>query len=328
MKNIVLFDTSCASMNHGDEIIMRSVQKNAKDLLDGNFVLRFPTHAPCFTFYQQSMRNPRYRFVRKADHKFICGTNIINNKMYIPWPFWNINFFNVGCYKGAVLMGVGVSGFQQGNDRVTWYSKKLFSGFLSKEYKHSVRDERTKRIVESICGEGSAINTGCPTLWGLTKEHCRQIPAEKANRVVFTLTDYAKDRESDENLIGTLNRCYDEVYFWPQGVGDMRYLATLKDSDSVKVISPGVSSFSELLEQGGIDYVGTRLHAGIFAMQHKVRSIIQVVDNRAADMAETYNIVAIPRKSPELEQMIRSEFATDVNIDTDSIEEWKNQFRG
>mgnify|MGYP003311960731 CR=1 FL=1 len=27
---------------------------------------------------------------------------------------------------------------------------------LSKEYKHSVRDEHTKRIVENICGKGSA----------------------------------------------------------------------------------------------------------------------------------------------------------------------------
>ena len=135
MKNIVLFDTSAATLNHGDEIIMESFLKNGADLLDGHFVLRFPTHAPCFHAYQQTKRNPRYMFVKNADHKFICGTNLLSNKMYIPWHFWNVNLFNCRCYKGSVLVGVGCSAFPEGSDKPHWYSKKLFSKILSKEYK-------------------------------------------------------------------------------------------------------------------------------------------------------------------------------------------------
>ena len=326
MKNIVLFDTSVATLNHGDEIIMESFLENGADLLDGHFVARFPTHAPCFHAYQRVKRNPRYTFVKNADRKFICGTNLLSNKIYLPWHFWNINFFNSKCYKGAVLVGVGCSAFKEGSDKPCWYSKRLYSKVLSKEYKHSVRDEHTKRIVENICGKGSAINTGCPTLWGMTKELCRQIPTQKAKRVVFTISDYSMERVSDQKLIDILNRQYDEVYFWPQGTRDMKYFQTLSNIENIQVVSPSVKAYDTLLNEGDIDFVGTRLHAGIYAMQHKVRSVILSVDNRASDMAETYNLNVLKRDDPKLEELLCGEIVTDVNINEAAIAEFKQQF--
>ena len=326
MKNIILFDTAVASLNHGDEIIMESFLKNGADLLDGHFVLRFPTHTPCFHFYQQTKYNNRFTFAKDADYKFICGTNLLSNKMYFPWNFWNINLFDSACYQNSVLVGVGCASFPKGSDKVHWYSKLLFSKILSKRYKHSVRDEHTKRIVESILGPGSAINTGCPTLWGMTKEHCRQIPTGKAQRVVFTLTDYSKDRVCDQNLIDILNRQYEEVYFWPQGTQDMAYFQTLAHTESICVITPSVAAYDALLQEGNIDFVGTRLHAGIYAMQHKVRAVILAVDNRAADMAETYNLNVMHRGDTKLEEMLCSEIVTDINIDEQAIDEFKQQF--
>ena len=107
----------------------------------------------------------------------------------------------------------------------------------------------------------------------------------------------------------------------------MRYFASLRNSDKIQVVSPDVGSLSNLFISGNIDYVGTRLHAGIFAMQHKIRSVILVVDNRAADMAFTYNLNTIQRDDPKLKQVINSELITDVHIDEDAIESWKCQFR-
>lgn len=326
MKNIVLFDTSMATLNHGDEIIMESFLRNGADLLDGHFVLRFPTHAPCFHVYQQTRKNPRYAFVDRADHKLICGTNLLSNQMYIPWHFWNVNIFNCRCYKDSVLVGVGCSGFPKGSEKLHWYSKWLFSKILSPRYKHSVRDERTKRIVESILGPDSAINTGCPTLWGMTEDHCAQIPVKKASRVVFTLTDYAVDRANDQNLIDILNRRYDKVYFWPQGTRDMKYFSSLSHTDDICVITPSVQAYGALLKEGDIDFVGTRLHAGIYAMQHKVRSVILSVDNRAADMAETYNLNVLRRDDPALEATLCGDIVTKVNINEQAIAEFKAQF--
>lgn len=326
MKNIVLFDTSMATLNHGDEIIMESFLKNGADLLDGHFVTRFPTHTPCFRFYQQISRNPRYVFVKNADHKFICGTNLLSNKIYLPWHFWNINLLTYHAYKGAVLVGVGSSAFPEGSDKPHWYAKMLYSKFLSKKYKHSVRDERTKRIVENILGPDTAINTGCPTLWGMTAAHCSQIPTQKANRVVFTLTDYSVDRVNDQRLIDMLNRQYDEVYFWPQGTRDMKYFESLEHVENIRVISPSVAAYDRLLCEGNIDFVGTRLHAGIYAMQHKVRTVILSVDNRAADMAETYHLNVLRRDDPQLESTLCGEIVTAVNIDEQAIAAFKQQF--
>lgn len=326
MKNIVLFDTSVATLNHGDEIIMESFLKNGADLLDGHFVLRFPTHAPCFHMHQQTKRNSRYAFVKNADHKFVCGTNLLSNNIYFPWHFWNVNILTYHAYKESVLVGVGCSGFHKGSDKVHWYSKMLYKRMLSKKYKHSVRDEHTKRIVESILGPDTAINTGCPTLWGMTKEHCRQIPTKKANRVVFTISDYSIDRENDQRLIDVLNRQYDVVYFWPQGTRDMKYFESLERVENIRVISPSVPAYDRLLSEGNIDFVGTRLHAGIYAMQHKVRSVILAVDNRASDMAETYNLNVLRRDDPDLEAFLCGEIVTDVNINEDAIAEFKQQF--
>lgn len=326
LKNIVLFDTSVGSLNHGDEIIMESFFKNGRDILDNNFIARFPTHTPCFHVYQQTVKNPRYVFVKNADYKFICGTNLLSNKMYIPWHFWNINIFNSKCYNNAVLVGVGISSFKKNNENFSAYSKMLFSNFLSKTYKHSVRDERTKGIVENLLGAGSAINTGCPTIWGLTREHCNQIKTKKSQTVVFTLTDYSIDRQNDQNLIDTLLTNYKAVYFWPQGTRDLNYFNSLDNTNRITVISPSVAAYSRLLSELDIDYVGTRLHAGIYAMQHKVRSIILVVDNRATDMAETYNINTVWRNASHLGTLLNSEIETNININQENIKEWKSQF--
>lgn len=325
MKNIILFDTSVGTMNHGDDIINISFAKNAKELLEGNFVVKYPTHTPCFLPYQQFNRNKRFRFADGADYKFIIGTNIISNHMDSPWPFWNINYFNSKCYKNSVLVGVGSTEFSNNSERMKLYSKKLFLSFLSKKFVHSVRDEKTKRILESIGLR--AINTGCPTMWGLTQEHCSKIPTTKADEVVFTLTDYAPDFLLDQQLIDLLLNNYKKVYFWPQGTDDYNYFRKFRGIDKVFAISPDLSSYSRILDTN-IDYIGTRLHAGIYALQHKKRSIILSVDNRARDMMETYNINVIERnKLSDIEIKLKDNFKTEVKINEHNIIKWKSQFK-
>ena len=149
---------------------------------------------------------------------------------------------------------------------------------------------------------------------------------KKASRVVFTLTDYSVDRENDQNLINILLENYSEVYFWPQGIRDIKYFESLENTKGITVLSPSVQDYGKLLSESDIDYVGTRLHAGIYAMQHKVRSLILVVDNRAADMAVTYNINTVSRDTQNLADIINSDIITDIMINEEGIKEWKSQF--
>lgn len=323
MKNYAIFDTSVGSMNVGDQIINNSFNINMKDVYGNGFVVRYGTHIPTSHFYQNNKYNRFYRYIKSCTAKFIVGTNILSNNMLEPWPNWNVNIFNCSPYRDSILVGCG---YAAGSDRVNLYTKLLYSKILSKDMIHSVRDERTKRILNKLGYK--AINTGCVTMWGLTKDHCNKIPAKKHKNVIFTLTDYKKDTQYDQCLIDILNENYEKVYYWIQGSGDLEYIKTLKHTENIIMVNPNLEDYKKTLIENDIDYVGTRLHAGVYAMQNFVRSIILIVDNRARDMKETYNLPAIERNEikEKLKDMIKSEYETRINIDEEKIREWKEQF--
>lgn len=322
MKNYIIFDTSIGSLNVGDQIINNSFNKNMKDIYGDGFVVRYPTHTPVSHFYQNNKFNRFYRYVKSCSAKFIVGTNILSSNMFEPWPNWNVNIFNCSPYKNSVLVGCG---FGSDTDNVNLYTRILFSKTLSKNFIHSVRDERTKRILNSLGYK--AINTGCVTMWGLTKGHCEKIPNKKQENVVFTLTDYKKNKMLDQKLINILKENYKKVYYWVQGSADLDYFNSLGNIDNIIIVNPNLDDFKDVLVNKNVDYIGTRLHAGVFAMQNFVRSIILIVDNRARDMKETYNLPAIERDNidTDLKNMINADFKTEINIDEFRIKEWKKQ---
>lgn len=327
MKNIILFDTSIGTMNQGDNIIMDSIDEALAPIIKTDcFITRFPTHIPCFTWYQLNRKNDRYLFVKNADYKFLCATNLLHNKMFFPWPTWNINIMNYDFLKGAIAVGVGCSGYGNGK-KPRGYSSMLYKNILSDSFIHSVRDDATMRVLESLGKK--AINTGCPTMWGLTESHCAGIPTGKQKNAVFTITDYSKDPDRDLQLINGLLRNYKQVYFWPQGLSDIEYLKKIagQSLENITILSPTVKAFSDTLRNSEVDYFGTRLHAGIYAMQHQVRTMIIAVDNRARDINDTYNINMIERVDLDnIDDICNKTFETRINIDTNAIELWRSQF--
>ena len=276
MKAIILFYPGIRSLNKGDEIIMRSSKHELErhHILGSNYVIHSATHAPVVTSYQNTDRNPRMRFYNEAKYKFICGSNLLWKDMFKPRPVFNVNLWNCKPYKNSILMGVGVG---QANSRTNAYTKRLYSKILSKEFIHSTRDQVAASFLESLGFK--AIDTGCPTMWEFSPEFCSQIPEEKSNNVVFTLTDYGKDKTHDQKLIDILKHEYKNVYYWIQGAFDLEYFNEFSNTDGIQIIPPSVDEYSKVLSMEDIEYVGTRLHAGMFAMQHKKRSIILAIDN-------------------------------------------------
>jgi polysaccharide pyruvyl transferase WcaK-like protein len=191
---------------------------------------------------------------------------------------------------------------------------------------HSVRDEYTKKQLFSI-GIKNVINTGCPTMWQFTPEFCDNVPTMKAKSVVFTLTDYNKDRKKDIFLIETLKKAYDSVSFWPQGMGDLTYMDSLGQK-GIHIISPNLDSYDKLLHEcDSLDYIGTRLHAGIRALQHKRRAVIIAVDNRATEIHKDTNIPIISRSDiHSLPEIITSDIKTEISLKESNIKKWKAQF--
>jgi len=267
MENIILFDPGIRSLNKGDEIIMRSAEKEIERILKNNYVIKCGTHTPVVTFYQNTRFNPRSSFYEGAKYKFICGSSLIWKNMFKPRPTFNVNWFNCRAYKNSILYGCGIG---QVKSKGNYYTKKLYDMIFSKKYVHSVRDNKAKEFVESI-GDYKAINTGCPTMWRLDKDFCKDITSKKADGVVFTLTDYSKNKSSDKLFLKILEENYKNIYFYPQGAYDLEYLKSITDMKGIRIVSPDVNEYSRFLNQNDVDYVGTRLHGGLFAMQHKKR---------------------------------------------------------
>lgn len=324
METIILYDPSIRSLNKGDEVIMRSAEKelDKRGLLDGRYVIHCATHAPVATSYQSTSHNPRIRVYDDAKYKFICGSNLLWKNMLKPRPVFNVNLFNCRPYRNSILMGIGLG---QATSSTNWYTRKLYSQILSRDFIHSARDEKTVRFLQSLGYK--AIDTGCPTMWQFTPEFCRDIPHAKADNVVFTLTDYGRDKDYDQRLIDILKSEYENVYFWIQGIFDKEYFDTFKNTDGIHLVNPTLEAYSKVLSQESIDYVGTRLHAGMFAMQHKKRTIILAIDNRVRDLNAAYNLHVLERKDIDvLPSLINESFSTDVKLKQDNIKTWFAQF--
>lgn len=322
ISKILLLDTSVATLNIGDEIIIDSIHKNFSELFEGNYVYSLPTHTLQFSLMQKLLYGKKMKEYSSADLKFLCGTNALYTNMLRPLPGWNINIFDLSLVKNTLCLGVGTG---VNSTSVNWYTRYLYSKVLSKKYIHSVRDEDAKVFLEKLGFK--AYNTGCPTIWGLTSDLCAKISNTKSTSVIFTLTSYQPDRIRDKAMVDILKKNYKHLYFWPQTIGDLDYLKTLID-DLPIVVSPNLLSYDKILDTE-IDYVGNRLHGGIRALQHAKRTIIISIDYRADNMSKNYNLPIIKRENilEELDNKINSKWETKVEgIDFDLIKKWKSQF--
>ena len=73
--------------------------------------------------------------------------------------------------------------------------------------------------------------------------------------------------------------------------------------------------------------MGTRLHAGMFAMQHQKRTVILAIDNRVRDMKLTYDLNVLERgQIDQLDRYINSEIKTNLKINFKNIRKWFSQF--
>jgi polysaccharide pyruvyl transferase WcaK-like protein len=315
-KILCVFNTNVGSRNVGDEIIMDSVNKITKET--------FPNYSRFDVATHQPLSKELYKLINRSDIKIVAGTNLLSSNM----PFynqWKINIFDSFFLNDVILLGVGWWQYQV---KPNIYTKTLLKRILSKKHIHSVRDEYTRDMLSSI-GIKNVVNTTCPTMWDLTPKHCRKIPMTKTLKVVFTLTSYKKDDASDREFINALIKNYKEIFFWPQQPDDINYFERLKiKSDSVKILPLELLSLDTLLRQNRIDYLGTRLHAGIRSLLHGMRTLILEVDNRSSEIAKDTNLPTVKRNDiTSIEKWIYGETSTRIVLPEKCIKKWKDQFR-
>lgn len=324
MHNIVIFDTAIGTSNLGDEIIFESVLNEMREVLDNNFTLRLGTHITNFTLQQMIRKNMKVKHFLSADWKLICGTNLIAQKRIGKINNqWQIPLSNIPVYKNSILVGAGTTDYTLTMDPL---AKWLYRSVLSKEYKHSVRDEHTKALLSQIGIE--SINTGCPTLWDLTEDLCSRIPRKKACNAIISLSGYSSqtDKEMDLRFLQIMEKNYRKLWFWVQTTEDEKYIQSLGFSNYEPIYS--LKAFRDIASSKKPDYVGTRLHGGVYALNNGCRSIVIGIDHRATGFQKSNNLKVIQRTeiADQLEEMIQSEFDTEIRIDQKAIHDFKEQF--
>lgn len=314
MENLIsVFDTTITDNNLGNEIIMASVWSHLRQALPDAFFIKLP--------YLDSIGPESIRYIRNSNLVFFGGGNCLTSDMQ-RYNQWGIDKSNVDKIRDVILMGVG---WWQYQDDPTAYTQKLLRNVLSHDFYHSVRDTYTATKLRRI-GFENVLVTGCPSMWGLMPEHCRSIPIRKAENVLVTFTNYNQSAD-DEVVAKSLKKHYHRIFCWVQGPEDYKYVRKLLSN--VEIVKPSIASLDDILSSDlNLEYVGTRLHAGIRALQFKRRTIILGIDNRATEISKDFNLPVVARDDVRaLESMIEGVFETDIRMPLIDIHKWLDQFQ-
>lgn len=312
---MILLDTEMESDNAGDSIIMENCLLQLSNCLDVDSLVHIPTHR-----FPTSEEKQQLHLARK---KILCGTNILSGHMR-RYGLWKLGS-DIAPYQNTILMGVGFESKDQSYDV---YTKQMLRTILSADGIHSVRDSFSEKMLKSM-GISNVLNTGCPTMWQLTPEHCASIPLEKASNVICTLTDYCRDEPNDRAMLDILLRSYEKVYFWLQGRNDLAYIRMLGYADKLELVDSALKAYDAMLAEKNLDYVGTRLHAGIRALGKGRRSLIISIDNRAECISVDTGLPVIRREDVPvaLHNRLHGSIETSLNISWENITRWKGQFQ-
>lgn len=313
-KKINLFDTSIASDNLGDNIIMDAVRSHLREIYADVEFLPLPTHVP--------MNCSEMSAAGKNEISFVGGTNLLCANWLLRSQ-WKIGIYGALIVPDVVLMGVGWKFYQRPTDFIT---AMFLRNLLSKKYIHSVRDAYTEQRLKTI-GINNVINTACPTMWRFTPEHCAAIPTKHAPNVLTTVTAYRHNPELDKKWLEVVLAGYDKIYLWPQMQGDAEYVAAMNFTKKIEILEPTLAAYDHALANFDVDFLGTRLHGGIRALQHKRRTLIIEVDNRAVEIARDTKLPTIKRDDVDgIKNWITADVSTVLTLPYNNIASWKGQF--
>jgi polysaccharide pyruvyl transferase WcaK-like protein len=317
MRMLTLLDTSVGSSNLGDQIIMEAVRREVAELFPDPdlYTVEVATH--------QWMDRRHRALVRRGEVALAGGTNLLSSRMWHR-PVWRVGPRDALADLRVVLMGCGWYQYQHRPDP---YSRWLLRRLLSRSHLHAVRDSHALGMLSGM-GVRNVVNTGCPTIWSLTAEHCSRVPAAKAPAVLTALNSYPglRDADADRRLLELLRRHYREVHCWVQTFGDHDYARGL--ADDLRLVGPSLRALDAVLgSDRPLDFVGVRLHAGIRALQKGRRAIIVEIDNRAREMGRDFGLPTVPRYDPQrLERAILEPRPAEVRPPWPEIARWRRQF--
>lgn len=294
---------------------MDAVNSVIWELFPAAYILRVPSH--------ESLSDRTRKFLRQASYCFIGGTNLLSSNI-TPTGLWRLRNREARIFGQIHTSCIG-TGWNDYMSSPTPRTREILRTCLSPSLLHSVRDNYTRDHLMSIGIR--AITTSCPTTWSLTPAHCAKIPTSRAKSAVFTLSAWRSNPDHDRSFVELLRRHYATVHFFPQMQDDWNYFQSFGWGD-IKMVPATTEGYNRFLEDEDVDFVGTRLHGGIRAIQKGRRALILAIDNRAAELGKDTQLPVIPREETlQIGEWIEGGAATSVRLPEDAINSWKEQYR-
>jgi hypothetical protein len=301
------------STNLGDQIIFKAVNRELAALFPGIPIFRVSTHSPPSQWDLWRVLSSRIRVVG--------GSNLLCSDVdaYNQWKIGKWSSFFV---RGAVLMGVGWWQYQKDPADS---SQRFYKHTLCGKQLHSVRDSYTLNRLNQ-CGRFNAVNTGCPTMWRLPADVGNRSGSRRARTVLTTITDYSPSPVEDKAMLQALADTYSRVYLWPQGATDEEYLKTL--GVNISVLRHSLEDLERFTDENpDMDYVGTRLHCGIYCLEKNIRSLVVQIDNRAAEISKDTGLPICRRGDTAcLKAWLTGLKDAVICLPAPEIHRWKSQF--
>ena len=224
-------------------------------------------------------------------------------------------------------MGVGWWQYQKSPDIVT---SLIYKRLLSSNSFHSTRDEYTKNMLQQI-GFTKVLNTGCPTMWNIPRIHEKKISLKFKNSVI-TFTDYCRDIQKDIQILIKAKTISENIFFFPQAPTDLSYLYEINKKVNCKnlfILDSSIESLLDVFKEGNSCYIGTRLHAGIYAAKNKIPCLILSIDNRVKEMFSDLGIPFLERSSNCFKEKLKAArpFYLNPNFNIKDIDLWKKKLR-
>jgi polysaccharide pyruvyl transferase WcaK-like protein len=307
-KIVVHIDPAIGSTNLGDQIISEALARHIK--------LMFP-EARIINIASRDIGKWAKSVINVADIVFFGGSNALSANPVFGYRQFAMGFMQYLGLSNITLMGVGWWQYQYSFGPL---AHAFYKKILCKDVIHSVRDEYTLTKLKDL-GFESVLNTACPTMWSLDS-----FEDDVSDDVVVTLTDYHRNIERDIALIKNALEKFNQVFFWPQGTLDCQYLQTFSsaiDFNRIQILDPNLQALDNILKSGA-SYVGTRLHAGIRALQFRRPSFIIPIDNRAVEIAKMENLILV---NPELENVKVGENFSFSHTTKPEVQQFLTQFK-
>lgn len=314
VRRIALLKPSISTKNKGDNIIVNYCEK----ILEGIFPFDFFCDVSTHNVIDELSRS----IIDKSLHNILCGSGILTSDLFkgrMKGGQWMVD--ETSYYNNVILMGVGWERYQ---DYATKRTAQCYQKFLSKKYLHAVRDNYSLgKLAE--CGIKNVINTGCPTIWGMTPEAVSNIRKNIAKKAAIAFNYHQTDEKRDKVILNTAREFYGEnIFLWAQSQRDIDYAEHIGlKYNPIRTITH-LSQYEIMLEFDEIDYIGCRLHGGIHALNYCQRAFIVPVDNRSAEMGEDFKLPVF--NAGDIKQVLPY-YVPEIKIDLEAINEWKGQFK-